>query len=293
VSILNPQLAIRNSQSGARFASFAISHVDRGTTRQSGCRNVRQSGTSILRGQRIRPMNKTSLSKYRRLLTALADRVGADAATMRDQVRAGTSGHGGTDLSNAPFHLGEMGTDEFLYDMNATLLENEQYIVSEARAALDRMDNGTYGTCQSCLKKIPAARLEAIPYTRFCVECAAVEDVPEANFDKGRPRRPEDTLAPEGEMKEDRTRSLDELESQRPSVRRDDVHAAGTAGGGTAVGGLAGSNEGDGDPTISEIDEATGSGNFDIEDDRPDDNTPMSGFTGGAVGGTPARKRAK
>jgi RNA polymerase-binding transcription factor DksA len=238
-------------------------------------------------------MNKTSLTKYRRLLTALANRVRADAVNMQEQVRAGTSGHGGTDLSNTPFHLGEMGTDEFLYDMNATLLENEQYIVSEARDALERIDNGTFGTCQSCLKKIAAARLDAIPFTRFCVDCAAVEDAPEVNLDKGRPHRPEDTLAPEGEMQEDRMRRVDPLEFPVTATHRSDTHAAGTAGGGTAVGGLAGSNEGDGDPAVIELDEATGSSNFDFDDDRPDDRTPMSGFTGGAVGGTPARKRAK
>jgi len=35
------------------------------------------------------------------------------------------------------------------------------------------------------------------------------------------------------------------------------------------------------------------SGHFDVEDDRLDDRTPLSGRSGGAVGGTPARKRAK
>jgi RNA polymerase-binding transcription factor DksA len=237
-------------------------------------------------------MNQASLAKYRRLLTAIANRVRADAANMQEQVRAGSGGNGGTELSNAPFHLGDMGTEEFLYDMNATLLQNEQYIVAEARAALARMDDGTYGTCQSCLKKIAATRLEAIPYTRFCVECAAVEDTPEVNLNNGRPRRPEDTLAPEGEMQEDRMRHVDPLASTG-NHRHGNIHAAGTAGGGTAVGGLAGSNEGDGEPVVIELDEATGSSNFDIDDDRPEDNTPMSGFTGGAVGGTPARKRAK
>ena len=71
-----------------------------------------------------------------------------------------------------------------------------------------------------------------------------------------------------------------------------DIYAAGTAGGGTAVGGLAGSNEGNGDPRVSELQEATGSSNFDAEDDRVDDDVPTSGPSGGAVGGTPARKRA-
>ncbi len=71
------------------------------------------------------------------------------------------------------------------------------------------------------------------------------------------------------------------------------MHAAGTAGGGTAVGGLAGGNQGNGAPIVAEVDEATANGTFDVEDDRLDDRTPLSGRSGGAVGGTPARKRAK
>jgi hypothetical protein len=104
---------------------------------------------------------------------------------------------------------------------------------------------------------------------------------------------PADTLAPEGEMDEDRTRRVDPLETPAGHRRHGDVHAAGTAGGGTAVGGLAGGNQGNGDPVIIDLDDATGSGNFDIDEDRADDRTPTSGFTGGAVGGTPANKRAK
>lgn len=39
--------------------------------------------------------------------------------------------------------------------------------------ALQRLDNGTYGTCARCGIEIPEARLAAIPYTDLCVECAA------------------------------------------------------------------------------------------------------------------------
>ena len=242
----------------------------------------------------MKKLNPKDVKKYRKVLEALSSRVRSDANGMVDQVRSGTSGNGGSDLSNAPFHLGDMGTDEFLYDMNATLLENEQYIAVEAREALNRLDQGTYGVCESCGRPIASARLEAIPFTRFCVKCAETNDqTPQVNLDEGRPHSPKDTLAPEGEMDEDRVRGVDPLEFPPPHVHRGDVHAAGTAGGGTAVGGLAGGNEGAGDPVVAELDEATANGSFDVEDDRLDDRTPLSGRSVGAVGGTPARKRAK
>jgi DnaK suppressor protein len=239
-------------------------------------------------------MNDSDLTALRRQLQELSSRVRTDAAALAEQTHTPSGGNGGSELSNAPFHLGDMGTEEYLYDMNTTLLANEQYIVSEAREALRRMDQGTYGKCDNCGRAIAKARLEAIPYTRFCVTCAEANDAtPQVNFNEGRPQSPKDTLAPEGEMDEDRLTRVDPLEFPPAPVHRGDVHAAGSAGGGTAVGGLAGSNEGNGDPKMIEVDEATASGHFDIEDDRAKGNTPLSGRSGGAVGGTPVFKRAK
>jgi RNA polymerase-binding transcription factor DksA len=239
-------------------------------------------------------MKDSELSALRRQLQELTSRVRTDAAALAEQAHTPSGGNGGSELSNAPFHLGDMGTEEYLYDMNATLLANEQYIVSEAREALRRLDQGAYGKCEQCGRAIAKARLEAIPYTRFCVICAESNDAtPQVNLNEGRPNSPKDTLAPEGEMDEDRIQGADPLEFPQPPVHRGDVHAAGTAGGGTAVGGLAGSNEGYGDPKLFEVDEATASGQFDIEDDRAKCNTPRSGRSGGAVGGTPVFKRAK
>lgn len=238
-------------------------------------------------------MSQTSLQLFRRKLEEIASRVRSDADALVEQARAGSGGQRGGELSNAPMHLGDMGTEEYMYDLNTTLLENEQFIASEAREALRRIENGTYGKCESCGRPIAKARLDVIPYTRFCVECAASRDTtPQVNLNAGRPRTPADTLAPEGEMDEDRRKRVDPLEFPSRPAHHGDVHAAGTAGGGTAVGGLAGSNEGAGDPIIVDVDDATASGNFDIEDDRTDDRTPLSGPSGGAVGGTPARKRS-
>jgi DnaK suppressor protein len=41
------------------------------------------------------------------------------------------------------------------------------------RAALNRLDNGTYGICITCDKPIAPARLEALPYAVQCIACAS------------------------------------------------------------------------------------------------------------------------
>jgi len=242
----------------------------------------------------MKKLGKTELAKYRTQLEALATRVRADTAGMLEQSHNGAGGKSSSELSNSPFHLGDMGTEEYLYDLNNTLLSNEQYIASEARDALQRLDDGKFGVCESCGKSIAKARLDAMPFARHCVECAEKNDTtPQVSIDDGRPHSPADTLAPEGEMDEDRRKRSNSLEFPSRDTHRGDVHAAGTAGGGTAIGGLGGTNEGHGDPVVIELDEATASGYFDAEDDRSDGNTPRSGRSGGAVGGTPAFKRVR
>jgi DnaK suppressor protein len=45
--------------------------------------------------------------------------------------------------------------------------------LDEVDAALARLEDGSYGTCEACGKPIGVARLEAMPATRFCIEHAA------------------------------------------------------------------------------------------------------------------------
>lgn len=45
--------------------------------------------------------------------------------------------------------------------------------LQEVEAALNRLADGSYGQCQSCGQPIAPARLEAIPTTRHCINCAS------------------------------------------------------------------------------------------------------------------------
>ena len=45
--------------------------------------------------------------------------------------------------------------------------------LSEVETALERIESGTYGKCESCGEDIPEARLEAKPAARFCMACAS------------------------------------------------------------------------------------------------------------------------
>jgi RNA polymerase-binding transcription factor DksA len=243
-------------------------------------------------------MNKKRLEHYRDQLRSLIFRVQGTATDLEEGARQATGGDAGGSLSNAPLHLGDVGTGVYMQELNATLLENEVYLRDEVRAALGRIDQGTYGKCERCGTKIPEVRLDAIPYTRFCVDCAELEQSGIAtDFNAGRP-------GARGDIAQTRSRPPQVERSQAgdeppftnlatPAERHQDTHAVGTAGGGTAVGGLAGTNIGEGDPDEANLEEATASSKFDTEiesEEKP--TTAYSGPHGGAVGGTPANKRA-
>jgi DnaK suppressor protein len=80
--------------------------------------------------------------------------------------------------------------DPDLYEREKTLallrnLEEKQYSLS---SALGRMDDDTYGRCEICGQQISPERLEALPYTSYCVQCKAL-------VEKGIVFRPSEQLA--------------------------------------------------------------------------------------------------
>ena len=58
-------------------------------------------------------------------------------------------------------------------DLAVGLLGSVGETLDQIEAALQRIEEGAYGRCADCGIKIPAMRLEAIPYATCCVECAA------------------------------------------------------------------------------------------------------------------------
>jgi len=56
---------------------------------------------------------------------------------------------------------------EFLFSQS----NNERQLLQMVETALDRIRQGSFGECISCGKEINAKRLEAVPWTRHCIEC--------------------------------------------------------------------------------------------------------------------------
>ncbi|MDZ4403621.1 TraR/DksA family transcriptional regulator [Prosthecobacter sp.] len=66
--------------------------------------------------------------------------------------------------------LADSATDEFDHDLALGILSQEQDALYEVNAAIRRILDGKYGNCEETGKPIPAARLRAVPWTRYLRE---------------------------------------------------------------------------------------------------------------------------
>jgi len=73
-------------------------------------------------------------------------------------------------------HPADMVVGDPDYDKGIALIRRERAELALVSSALARMDQGTYGQCEECGQEIPLARLEAIPYTKYCIGCKEDRD---------------------------------------------------------------------------------------------------------------------
>ena len=73
-------------------------------------------------------------------------------------------------------HPGDVATITLDREIEYTLEENEERLIAEIDAALQRIEDGTFGICSNCGKPIGEERLEAVPYTTQCIDCKRKEE---------------------------------------------------------------------------------------------------------------------
>jgi len=121
-------------------------------------------------------MTKAELKNYQQMLLDLRDRLNGDVSHLTDEALHQTGREAGGNLSSMPIHMADLGTDAFEQENTLNLLQNEEQVLADIAAALERMDQGSYGSCEECSGEIPEVRLRVLPYARFCVECARKQE---------------------------------------------------------------------------------------------------------------------
>ena len=125
--------------------------------------------TSVLTPPKVVEIKDPFLKRQKERLLQLRDGM-LDSMTgvARDTLRSRAEG---SEASAFGMHQADAGSDAYDRDFALSLLSQEQDALYEIDEALKRIEQGTYGICELCNKAILHARLEAIPFARFTVDC--------------------------------------------------------------------------------------------------------------------------
>jgi RNA polymerase-binding protein DksA len=115
-------------------------------------------------------LNEEQRAHFRELLLSRKAMVIGDLHQMASEALKGSGGDSSSD------NMADHGTDNYEQDFTLGLIENEEALLREIEEALTRLDLGTFGACEECRGGIPMARLETLPFARFCVSCQQLQE---------------------------------------------------------------------------------------------------------------------
>ena len=78
--------------------------------------------------------------------------------------------------TSMPNDMAELGTGNFDQEFTLSLLKNDEDAFDQIAAAIERIEDGSYGRCVTCGIKIPKDRLKALPYAALCIQCASQQE---------------------------------------------------------------------------------------------------------------------
>jgi len=112
------------------------------------------------------------IKKFKTLLLEKRNEILGNVISMEDETLRKQK----SDLSTLPIHMADIGTDNYELENTLGLMDSERKIIVEIDDALERIENGTYGTCEGRGETIPKERLKAIPWAKYCVDCASMSE---------------------------------------------------------------------------------------------------------------------
>ena len=122
-------------------------------------------------------MKQADLKVYKERLINLRKRLQGDVTNLADAALRQRRTDANGDLSSMPIHMADIGSDNYEQEFTLSLMESGGSTLEQIETALERIEEGTYGECVDCGARIPKARLNAIPYTVFCVKCASEHEL--------------------------------------------------------------------------------------------------------------------
>jgi RNA polymerase-binding transcription factor DksA len=121
---------------------------------------------------RSRSMKKADMKVYKERLLLLRARLRGDVNQLADAALNKSRKDSSGDLSSLPSHIADLGSDNFEQEFTLSLMQTEEGTLDAIENALHRIEDKTFSLCEECGGNITKSRLNAIPYTPYCIKCA-------------------------------------------------------------------------------------------------------------------------
>lgn len=119
-----------------------------------------------------RKLAKTTLERFRKRLEEEKERLEDQIQDYERVLEEARLTESSSDRSPDPGNA-EASSMKLEYAKELSIEQNTLDLLSKVNHALDRVASGNYGICESCGTPIPVERLDVLPYSTLCVECAA------------------------------------------------------------------------------------------------------------------------
>jgi len=122
-------------------------------------------------------MKAEEVAQFKKLLLSLRERLVGKVDVMQGETLKKSRQDASGDLSNVPIHMADVGTDNYERDIMIELIQNGEEGVRNIDTALEKIEEGAFGVCELCAKKINKDRLKAVPYAKLCIDCQREEEI--------------------------------------------------------------------------------------------------------------------
>ncbi len=119
-------------------------------------------------------MNKKDLKRFKELLTERRDELLKNTAFSKDQ-------NSGLSVDDLPDEV-DLASSESEQSMSLRLRDRERVLLKKIEKTLQKVEDGSYGICDSCGEEIGVKRLEARPVTDLCIRCKEEQEKMERSF---------------------------------------------------------------------------------------------------------------
>ena len=125
---------------------------------------------------KVKKFSKKELIDFKKLIMKIKDNIVDDIKHISEDTLKKSQKDASGDISGYTYHMADVATDTYDREFSLGLASNDRQFLYELEDALKKIDDGTFGICESCKMLIAKTRLKAVPYARHCVKCQEKKD---------------------------------------------------------------------------------------------------------------------